>query len=246
MIAQADNRPAWLRWHHAIGRSTLTKAAKGVCWALLGYLRFEGDTGTAWPSEATLARDASLSTRTVRRELRALEAAGVLSIEPGGGRKPGGNGRSNHYALHLPALRALDRDAENADTVSPFNADKGDAEPGHGAQQARTWRAANADTVTAEPSREQAREPTTTNHGARGGAGGDSRSIDENKNPDYAANLAALTERGVRDREARELASLPGMTPQAIGGTMRAIVDDPSVRNRPAVLVHRLRAEFVA
>ncbi|SDP98498.1 helix-turn-helix domain-containing protein [Lentzea jiangxiensis] len=52
----------------------------------------------AWPSIDTLARRTRLNPRTVQRLLRKLVSAGLLCIEPGGGR------RSNTYRIDLSLL----------------------------------------------------------------------------------------------------------------------------------------------
>lgn len=58
--------------------------------------------GRAWPSIATIARLGCVTDRRVQYNLRALEAAGWLSIEQ---RSAGGRGRTSVYRLNLPRMR---------------------------------------------------------------------------------------------------------------------------------------------
>ncbi|KLL10820.1 MULTISPECIES: helix-turn-helix domain-containing protein [Protofrankia] len=71
------------------------RSLRAVLVALVAFLDAETWSG-AFPSMATLAARAECSDRTARRAVRALEAAGVLAVELGGGR------RSNRYRLIRP------------------------------------------------------------------------------------------------------------------------------------------------
>lgn len=77
-------------------RTVPTRTMRAVLLAVAYYL----DAGTwsgAFPSMATLAARAEVSVTTARRAVRALEAAGVLVTELGGGRK------SSRYRIVPPA-----------------------------------------------------------------------------------------------------------------------------------------------
>jgi len=70
---------------------------------LIGLANHDGDGG-CWPSLATLARYAGCTTRTVRRCLRELEQAGLISTvaNRGGTHRTPNDRRPNLYMLHLP------------------------------------------------------------------------------------------------------------------------------------------------
>ncbi|WP_082373157.1 helix-turn-helix domain-containing protein [Nocardia sp. NRRL S-836] len=81
-----------LVWEHA-------PAAGNELLLLLAIADQANDLGAdAWPSVDTLARKTRLNKRTVQRLLRRLASAGLVTIEPGGGR------RSNRYSLDLELL----------------------------------------------------------------------------------------------------------------------------------------------
>lgn len=77
--------------------ANLSPAATKV---LICVLAHANAAGTAHPSQARLARLSGLDVRSVRRGVKSLAAAGILRVEPGGGR-----GRSAVYSI-----------AENPDT----------------------------------------------------------------------------------------------------------------------------------
>ncbi|WP_035920417.1 helix-turn-helix domain-containing protein [Frankia sp. QA3] len=81
------------------------RATRAVLVALVAYID-AGSWSGAFPSLPTLAGRAECSVRTARRALRALEAAGVLVTELGGGR------RSNRYRLVRPV--AVEDEAPDA------------------------------------------------------------------------------------------------------------------------------------
>lgn len=72
--------------HDVLARTDITPAAKLVYFALLDHL---GRIGTlVYPGEPRLARMTGLTTRSVRRALRQLEAAGLIVTHPHPGRTP--------------------------------------------------------------------------------------------------------------------------------------------------------------
>ncbi|WP_084401213.1 MULTISPECIES: helix-turn-helix domain-containing protein [Lentzea] len=80
---------------------------------LLAIADQANDLGTdAWPSIDTLARKTRLNKRTVQRLLQRLSSAGLVAIEPGGGR------RSNRYTIDLELLVSpSSRTADDDDTL---------------------------------------------------------------------------------------------------------------------------------
>lgn len=68
--------------------------------------------GVAWPSQTTMARSACVSVITVKRKMKVLEAAGVLSVRRN---RVGKNKTKNKYRLHLE--KSFDLMPES--TVSP-------------------------------------------------------------------------------------------------------------------------------
>lgn len=67
----------------AVRKADISTAAVAVAAMLYTYMRPDG---CAWPSIATLAADAKLSTRHTRRAIRELEAAGLLDVAGRAGR----------------------------------------------------------------------------------------------------------------------------------------------------------------
>lgn len=78
------------------GKVVSVRALRSVLLAIAYYLD-AADWSGAFPSMATIAGRAECSVSTARRAVRALEAAGVLAVELGGGR------RSNRYRIVRPA-----------------------------------------------------------------------------------------------------------------------------------------------
>jgi hypothetical protein len=94
--------------------SALTPAARVVAWKIQWHLNRA--TEDAWPSEDLMARDLGLDVRTVRRGIRALEAAGYLRVTR--------EARFNRYAPDMPAVC----DFASTEARSP---DKNVADTGH-------------------------------------------------------------------------------------------------------------------
>ncbi len=96
------------------GKLVSARVLRAVLLAVAYYLDAATWSG-AFPSMATLAERAEVSVSTARRAVRALEAAGVLAVEVGGGR------RSNRYALRRPepAAPVEDRAPRSAGPTNP-------------------------------------------------------------------------------------------------------------------------------
>lgn len=85
---------------------------QGELLVLLALADFANDEGRCFPSVETLAEKSRMSERSVQRAVRAMEEAGFLSIEPGGGRHS-----ANQYVIDVDALRAIS--ATKTDPVQP-------------------------------------------------------------------------------------------------------------------------------
>lgn len=115
-----------LRYGWAVGEAEgLTLACAGVLRALGDFLDFE--TWEAWPSVPKLAAHAHCSPATVRRELRALESAGVLKRPNARQRIAAGANRDRiTLRVEIEALEALRRD------TPPDQCEGGAISDGHG------------------------------------------------------------------------------------------------------------------
>lgn len=80
-------------WREAVQESTLDPGAKFVALALSIYMNKKGE---CFPAKETLARDCSLSKRTVDYAILRLERAGFLNVSRSRGRS------SNHYRATIP------------------------------------------------------------------------------------------------------------------------------------------------
>lgn len=60
---------------------------------LVALAEFADTTGLAWPSQATIAKQTSMSVRTVRRAMQELERLGFISRRARG--RPDGRGRTS-------------------------------------------------------------------------------------------------------------------------------------------------------
>jgi hypothetical protein len=89
-----------IAWRTALRDSGLSSTAKLVGHTLSTHM--DGNGGSCFPSVSTVAREASLSDRSVRNGLRLLEAAGLVHTRNGGGRKPGGCYTANRYQACIP------------------------------------------------------------------------------------------------------------------------------------------------
>lgn len=92
-------------WRGAIVESSLTSTQRLVALALSLHMNERG--GSCFPTQDTLASETALSRRAVIQALRDLEDAGWLGRVPGGGRKPGGNGRATEYTATIPTVQQV-------------------------------------------------------------------------------------------------------------------------------------------
>jgi hypothetical protein len=105
-------------WRRAIIRvSELSQTQKMICVAIADHM---DRTGVSFPSVARIARYASVSDRTVRRELSKIEAAGWLTIarpetKDALGRPKYGHGSHSRYHA---TFASADTASEGTDTVS--------------------------------------------------------------------------------------------------------------------------------
>ena len=97
-------------------RQALTPTLKLVLMALADAA---DDQGICWPSVSTLAKNCTVSTRTVQRSLRVLMSSGLLIAEPR--RRRDGSSTSNRYRLLIAG----------GDNLSPPR-EAGDTRPGQG------------------------------------------------------------------------------------------------------------------
>lgn len=83
------------------------------------------DAGMCWPAVETIAQDAGVTDRTVRRAIRRLVLAGMLQIEPQRDRR--GLDAPHHYKVLPPIPRKqADTNASLGGQKRPFNPDKND------------------------------------------------------------------------------------------------------------------------
>ncbi len=108
-----------LVWGHA-------EAEGNALLVLLALADFSDDGGRCWPSMATIARKARVSTRGARAIIRRLEGDGLLVCEPSKGRS------SNHYRITINAEAASGINAEAASGLEPLNPEDSDTQPGSG------------------------------------------------------------------------------------------------------------------
>jgi hypothetical protein len=88
----------WTLFHDRV----LTPADRDTLIALAGY----AVTGTAWPSQATLAKRVRCCAKTVQRALATARDLGMIDWQPGGRWLENGRWkrRSNRYWLKIPAM----------------------------------------------------------------------------------------------------------------------------------------------
>lgn len=99
-------------WADAVARADLSTHVKGVALALWSFM---DPAGWCWPGVTTLAERAGCSRRGAHGALAALEAAGLLERDVGGGR-----GRSSRYHALDPAQAGADRVIPIRAAAAPF------------------------------------------------------------------------------------------------------------------------------
>lgn len=94
-----NSKPAVLEWRDAFRQSSAPAAVRNVMLALAEYA--DNNSLEAWPSETTIAKDAGVSARTVRRNMNDAKAHGwVVLVKRGhSAGRAGGRGTANHYRL---------------------------------------------------------------------------------------------------------------------------------------------------
>lgn len=91
-----------------------SKQSSGALLVLLALADHADELGYAFPSVATLAKKARLTERQTWNVIRALRAAGELTVEAGGGR-----GRSNRYRVTLSETKNTENVSLNSATQNP-------------------------------------------------------------------------------------------------------------------------------
>lgn len=129
-----------------LDHSESTLAARLVLLSIANHADSEGRN--AFPSQATIGREARVSERTVRRCVDELVAIGELAVKHHRGMF-GRGGRTNYY--EMPAFQATLGSADNLTGVSR----KG----GHPDRKGRTSTTEGRTYVAAEPSLEPSDEP---------------------------------------------------------------------------------------
>lgn len=102
MTAGGQRLSSLFTWRSAIAASPLPPTSKLVAFGLSLYMSERGDS--AYPSNATLSADTSLSERAVREHLGLLVEGGWLTRDDRTAR--GGRGQTVHYTAVIPAPAA--------------------------------------------------------------------------------------------------------------------------------------------
>lgn len=89
-------------WRSAICDSDLSPTQRHVALTLSLHMNERG--GSCFPTHDQLKDETGLGRSTVITALKALEDAGWLNRQPGGGRRKGGNGQATEYAATVPLL----------------------------------------------------------------------------------------------------------------------------------------------
>jgi hypothetical protein len=95
-----------LRWRKALVASVVSSTVKLVGFVISVHMDSEG---LAWPSRELIAREASLSVRSVEKAVPLLEEAGLLAVERDA---RGGRSHVNRYLALLPQTANLVHQAE--------------------------------------------------------------------------------------------------------------------------------------
>ena len=86
----------WQRSNAIANAESLTSSQKLLLYVLNNHI---GNGIVAWPSIATICKASGLAEKSVRRTIKTLQTAGILTVETGGGRT------SNRYSLDINSLR---------------------------------------------------------------------------------------------------------------------------------------------
>lgn len=133
---------------------------KLVAFVLASYANVEG--GDIRPGLERVASECGTDVRTVRRHVRALEAAGVLLVaKRSAGRKP------TEYRLDVNALRNPDTSPRVEESGSGRNPDSGDLEPGRWRPRTRVGESANLEDLNLPGAPPRSAAPGAARSGAK-------------------------------------------------------------------------------
>lgn len=172
--------------------------------ALYGLLAVHANSDDiCWPHQEKLAELLGVSVGTIRRELKTIEAAGLLTIAP----HLGETGRmiGNEYTVILPARSRMDARSETGQQRAPMRADEGAADRasmrGDGA---RPRASRGRDRLTKNKTKEQTPSP----NGDTGELEGmPTRPKSKRDSDPLVAEAHALTERVFANRKPRPMPS---------------------------------------
>lgn len=111
------------RWREAIQKSDLKPVCRLVAYAL--SMHMNGDCGSCFPSQSTLARETGLSTRAVQMAIAELERRGYLRVERGGSPKGGKRAVSRYVGtlpMHVVHGSALANRVQGSGTTGAYGA----------------------------------------------------------------------------------------------------------------------------
>ena len=166
----------------AVGWALKLDIPAATKFVLVALCNYADDKGRCWPSQESLARDTSMSDRTVRRHVKQLEEAGLITRK--GRWKDGGSRTSDMFWIHIEPNR-------NESPVSQTIPDNHDTHTGQMTQSI-------PDTESGEPSLEPSDIPNPNGLGAPD----DARPL---KDIVFSNGLKTLTAKGVADRHARSV-----------------------------------------
>lgn len=245
--------PGFADYFRAIGDSTLPATDKAVCNAIL-YFRSATD-GKCYPSVGTLARIASLTSRTVGKSLKRLAKIGVVEFvkRSRGGIGERGRGIPHTLRLDLDGLRALKRPTNPEPRSELGEASKGeprDTQPRTSRPPTPNLAPVNSEPRSHKPSIQPTSEPTKEPsdgakrfsstgwmNGARNTDLPPAGSDDERRR---LAVCQALQACGVQGPNLARLTLCPHITLDVVHEERDRIARDKGVRNRAAVLVKAL------
>jgi Helix-turn-helix domain len=116
-------------WRNAINKSDLPPTTRHVLQTLSDHLNTTGRG--AFPSQKTLAKEAGLAERTVKRHLSIAAKAGWIKVKKHGFSDR--RSRTNEYFPQIPDMGIVGPHIEgHGDRGSPYQDDMGIVDPGHG------------------------------------------------------------------------------------------------------------------